>query len=417
MESSLLQAQGVLNGPSWDALIKGFDIVFTFAPIWMPIVFAVAAWQQWIIYRRARYIERQEYVVLEVRIPAEVRKTPTAMEAVFDALHLRPGESTFLKRLFEGAIRPWFSFELVSMEGQVHFYIWTRAGFRRHVERAFYAQYPDVEIVPVPDYAAQFPFSLEEFELWGCDFKLGNPDPYPIKTYVDYGLDKSITKEEEKMDPFATFIELLGSMGKDEYLWYQFIFRVHKKEPTLPGTPFGITDINARGAAQLKIIRSNPETLTYFADKEYKVISDNQKQLIEGIERKLYKKYHFDVGIRGMYFARKGAFEGTMIGGFLNTFKLYSAPGYNGIGGARYLFKYDYPWEDYQNFRQDQERLNLFDAYRRRSWFYAPHRTPSYVLSSEELATLIHIPGAVVQTPTFQRIPSTRHEAPANLPI
>lgn len=410
-------AQPMLDGPSWQAMFKAFDLIFTFAPLWMPPVFALAAWQQWITYRRARFIERQEYVVLEVRLPAEVRKTPVAMEAVFEALHLRPGESQFIKRLFEGSVRPWFSIELVSLEGQVHFYIWTRAAFRRHVERAFYGQYPDVEIVPVPDYAARMPFSVEEFELWGCDFKLGKPDPYPIKTFVDFELDKSITKEEEKVDPFATFVEFLGSMGKNEYLWFQFIFRVHKKEPYLPGTPLGIQDINDRAKAELKKIRENPAETTYFSDKEYKVLSELQKEQVKAIERKLYKKQHFDVGIRGMYFARKGSFDGPMIGGFLNTFKQYGPPGYNSIGGARYLFKYDYPWEDYQDYRQNRERVHLFDAYRRRSWFYSPYRTPHYVLSSEELATLIHIPGAVVQTPTFERIPSTRHEAPANLPV
>lgn len=414
MEPSLLQ--GMFQGPSWHALFQGFDIVFSYGPIWMPIVFSFAAWQQWITYRRARYIEKQTYIVLEIRLPAEVRKTPAAMEAVFNGLHLRPGESTFLKRLFDGAVRPWFSFEIVSMEGQVHFYIWTRAGFRRHIERAFYAQYPEVEIVPAEDYAAKFPFSLDTFELWGCDFKLG-PDPFPIKTYIDFELDKSITKEEEKMDPFATFIEFLGSMGKDEYLWYQFLFRVHKKEPSIPGTPIGISDINTRAAAALKKIRSSPADTTYFTDKEYKVLSELQKEQIKGIERKLYKQHHFDVGIRGMYFARKGVFEGTTIAGFLNTFKLYGPPGYNAIGGTRYLFEYDYPWEDYQEYRQNRERVRLFDAYRRRSWFYAPYKTPSYVLSGEELATLIHIPGAVIQTPTLQRIPSTRREAPVNLPI
>lgn len=409
--------QGLFNSPSFHALLQGFDVVFTFSPIWMPPFFAFAAWQQWIKYKRARFIANQEYIVLEVKIPAEIRKTPAAMEAVFDALHLRPGETTFLKRLFEGSVRPWFSFELVSFEGQVHFYVWTRKGFRRHIEHAFYSQYPTVEIVPAEDYALRFPFNLEQFEMWGCDFKLSKPDVYPIKTYIDYGLDKSITKEEEKLDPFATFVELLGTMGKDEYLWYQFIFRVHKKEARVPGTLIGLTDISARASSELKKIRSNPETITYFADKEYKVISDNQKQQIEGIERKLYKKHHFDVGIRGMYFARKGAFEGTIISAFLGTFKLYSAPGFNGIVGTRWLAKYDYPWQDYSNIRQNKERLRLFDAYRRRSWFHSPYHFLHYVLSGEELATLVHIPGSVVQTPTFERIPSKRHEAPANLPI
>jgi hypothetical protein len=39
------------------------------------------------------------------------------------------------------------------------------------------------------------------------------------------------------------------------------------------------------------------------------------------------------------------------------------------------------------------------------------------VLSTEELATLYHFPGAIAATPSINRIPSKKSEAPANLPI
>lgn len=45
--------------------------------------------------------------------------------------------------------------------------------------------------------------------------------------------------------------------------------------------------------------------------------------------------------------------------------------------------------------------------------------TPSMkfqVMSTEELATMFHIPSSTVMTPGLSRIPSTRKEAPANLP-
>ncbi len=38
-------------------------------------------------------------------------------------------------------------------------------------------------------------------------------------------------------------------------------------------------------------------------------------------------------------------------------------------------------------------------------------------MTTEELATIFHIPGKVASTPTLARIPSKRSEAPANLPI
>lgn len=39
------------------------------------------------------------------------------------------------------------------------------------------------------------------------------------------------------------------------------------------------------------------------------------------------------------------------------------------------------------------------------------------IMSVEELATIFHIPGTSVVTPTLTRVESTRKEAPANLPI
>ena len=39
------------------------------------------------------------------------------------------------------------------------------------------------------------------------------------------------------------------------------------------------------------------------------------------------------------------------------------------------------------------------------------------LLSTEEIATLWHLPGRVAETPTFTRIESKKAEPPANLPI
>jgi hypothetical protein len=39
------------------------------------------------------------------------------------------------------------------------------------------------------------------------------------------------------------------------------------------------------------------------------------------------------------------------------------------------------------------------------------------IMSVEELATIFHLPSSTVMTPGLARIPSTRKEAPPNLPI
>ena len=66
---------------------------------------------------------------------------------------------------------------------------------------------------------------------------------------------------------------------------------------------------------------------------------------------------------------------------------------------------------------RNRERRRIYEAYRRRSYFYEPFKTRPIVLNTEELATLYHFPGEVVKTPTAPRIPSRRGEAPSNLPV
>src|SRR5690606_2608572 len=44
----------------------------------------------------------------------------------------------------------------------------------------------------------------------------------PIKTYIDYGLDK-MPKEEEKVDPITPMLEVMGSIAPHERLFVQII--------------------------------------------------------------------------------------------------------------------------------------------------------------------------------------------------
>ena len=59
----------------------------------------------------------------------------------------------------------------------------------------------------------------------------------------------------------------------------------------------------------------------------------------------------------------------------------------------------------------------MFDAYINRSAFYKPHKRKTIVLNTEELATIYHFPGSVVQTPSLSRIESKKGEPPAGLPV
>ncbi|MCH7597509.1 hypothetical protein IID27_00495 [Patescibacteria group bacterium] len=389
------------------------------AVIWLPIFLAVTFWKIWIRYIQKKFILSFDYTLLEIRLPVEIQKSPLAMEVVLNGLHISFGETTWIDRYIHGKSRPWLSLELVSIDGEVHFYIWGRSNQKNVIEAQLYAQYPEVEIIEVEDYARKVQFKVGETALWGCDFKLTKPDAYPIKTYVDYGLDKD-PKEEFKVDPLTNVIEFLGSLQKGEQVWYQIIIekeRDRKKKGVLFGsTVFRQTDWKKEADELIKKLRA--ETIPEMPGEHFPGIPNPTRGQIEtmaAIERSISKQ-GFSCGIRGIYFAEKDKFDPSNIGPLLSSFKQFSSKTLNGFVPTRWLVIFDYPWQDFRDIRKNRRRVRLLDAYRRRSWFHPPYKTPSYVLNTEELATLFHFPGQTTQTPTLSRISSKRKEAPPNLP-
>ncbi|MBL7045106.1 MAG: hypothetical protein ISR98_00695 [Parcubacteria group bacterium] len=400
------------------------EIFFTlrvFAPVWVPLFLLYFFWFFWVLYVRAKFFKNQEYVVLEVKLPREILKSPLAMESVFMGIHQGVGESTWFDKYWLGKTRTSFSFEIVSIEGEIKFFIWTRAFWRDVVEAQIYAQYPEVEVVEADDYTRMIKYDINEIAVWGADFKLRKPDPYPIKTYVDYGLDKD-PKEEYKVDPMAPMLEHFGSLGKGEQLWLQLIIRVNKNEKKKKGTWFGKTGWQKEGEELINKLMLRDEKTK--SAKELSAagfpinpsLSKGEQEIISAIERSI-SKLAFDVGMRGLYIAEKDKFRSINIMGLLGATKQFNSNTLNEFGPTRYSTILSYPWEDYKKIRKNRAGRRVFDAYRRRSYFHHPYKTPPFVLNTEELATVYHFPGSNVKTPTISRVPSKKSEAPSDLPI
>lgn len=406
----------LFGGPIGPYVLTGFELAFRFAPIWLPLFLIIAAWQMWVIYVRSAFIASQDHVLLEIKIPETVDKSPAAMEAILVGMYMTSGESTFIDRLWLGKVRVWHSLELVSLGGQIHFYVWTRKTVKQLVMNQWYAQYPGIEVTEVPDYAERFNFNLQDHNLYGADWKLKKSSVYPVKTYVDYGLDRD-PKEEYKIDPLAHVLEWLGSIGPREQIWIQIVIRAHHKGPYPDGGLVRKT-FDDIAKEEVKKIFSKPEMIDLAADPQRRVnkLSKQQIEVISAIEMKR-SKFLFDTGLRVVYLADREAFDSTNIGTLMSFERLFGHPGYNVWVPTRFNAKYDYPWQDYKGYYEDQDRIKLYNAYRRRGWFHPPNKYSYAILSTEEVATMYHLPGATVQTPSMPRIPSTRREAPANLPV
>ena len=396
-----------------------FGWIVFFLPVIIPIVLTILFWNMWIGYIRGLTISKEKHILLEIKLPREIEKSPRAMEMVFDGLHTG-SDGTWYMQWWKGTIRPWWSLEITSFEGRIHFYIWTRAFYKDHVEAQLYAQYPEIEVYEVEDYTRGVSFDYNHMALWGCDFKLTKADPYPIKTYIDYELDKD-PRTEYKIDPSSNLFEYLSTIGPGEQVWMQILMRMNKDTRKKSGW-FGGTEarwVNDAKDEIDKIIKdATPEIDGPDGTKRPGIpnLTPGQTDAIKAIERSMGKN-GFDVGIRGIYLTEKESFKPMRIAGLAGAFKQYGSGGLNGFAPTRWMTVFDYPWQDFRQIRQNRARSGIIDAYKKRSWFHPPYKTDHYVLTSEELATIYHFPGGDVRAPGISRIPSTRGGPPTNLPI
>ena len=370
--------------------------------LWLPVVLGFVFFRLWIYYVRSRFVHELNWTLLEIKLPREISKSPKAMEVILNGLHIT-SDGNFLEKYWTGKLRAWFSLEIVGVGGKIHFFVYTQKFFKKLIESQIYAQYPDVEIVEVDDYSK---FSLnenfnDEWSLWGTEFLLTKKDAYPIRTYIDYGLHETMTKEEQKTDPMTAFLELLGSLKEGEQMWLQILIRATKK--------------NWKDEAKElvdEIMKRNEEPKEGETKLGALALSPGERDVVRAIERDV-SKLGFDTGIRAIYLAKRDKFNGINIPSMIGVMKQYNDASLNGFKpnnttSAGYLFKKS---------RESKMKKIMIDAFRNRSYFYMPYERKSFVLNTEELATIYHFPGRVAETPTFGRIEAKKSEPPAELPV
>lgn len=407
-------------------LKSGLDLIFSLAFIWAPILLVMIAWNLWIRYVNEVFLSKIDWVQMEIRIPKDVYKSPMAMELVLQSLYQTGGFGTWYHKYWLGNLPFWHSLEIVSIDGKVFFFVRTPKRFKDILEAQIYAQYPQAEINEVPDYTLRVPPQSKDagWSMWGTEFALSAADPIPIKTYVDYGLDRAIgaLKEEERIDPLTPTLEFMGSLKEGEQLWLQILIRPSNwaryeiPDPKKPGSKKKVKWTEMGKVEIQKIIDKYAVT----DDKGKKSggmmnVPKGEMNVINAIEKNI-TKLGFDAGIRAVYFAKKDKFNASNISALLGTFRQFSANDLNGFKPQNPI-GFDYPWQDMTGQRAARQRRIMFNAYRMRSYFYPPYERKPFVLSVEELATIFHFPGRVAETPSFKRIDSKKGEPPINLPL
>lgn len=396
------------------SFIKVFRLAYSNAWVISPFILGAVAWKVWVYYINLEFLRKMKWVLLEIKLPKEIRRSPLAMELILTSFHQTGETSQWYDKYWKGQVRNYFSLEIVSIDGSVHFFIRTQHRFRNDVESYIYAQYPEAKIAEVSDYATRASYAKNgRWTMWGNEFERLRPGPYPIKTYVDYGLDKA-AKEEEKADPIAPIVELMGSMKKGEQLWFQIIIRAAKSER-----------IKAAGEKEAERIKAKKLKGTGVKKFNEQMLAKEEKDVIAAIRRNT-TKVGFDAGIRAIYIAEKEAFNSSNIPLVMNILKQCTASDLNGFWHKRitvvdclwqHFIDTSWPFISLTGDMVEKKKVNIFNLYRKRVYFYKPHHRVPLVLSAEELATIYHFPGGVSTTPLFARIEARKSQPPANLPV
>ena len=401
---------------------RTIEFIFLLSPIWLPIVTFLIFFEEWLMYVQKEFDLKQGRVTLEIKIPQEVLKSPEAMELVLNQLYQTASPDNHFQTYLDGKHPPTYALELVSRGGDVRFYMSVpRAKFKNMSEMHLYAQYPGIEIQELPiDYTSEIPWDEERFSYFALHFNLKQADALPIKTYYEYGLH-TMPKEEEKVDPITSVLDMLASIGPGEYYWIQILISANRKENFKVGSLRTKPDWkDAAIKYKTEIIENAKKRAGMSSDDAVNlnaILTDTDKDTIKAIDRSL-GKLAFNTYIRGMYIAKNDNFlPGERIGPLITCWRAYDDQNRNQIG---FVWRTDFDWNMWQDpfgrKRKLLKRLELND-YKKRVYNKRTPKDDAHILTTEELATIFHIPRSVAITPILGRIPSTRGEAPTNLPI
>ncbi len=414
---------------------KIFWVFFNnFGWLFLAFTFLWGVREVYLLYIRINWSKDHESILLAIDIPRGNEQSPKAVENLFIYLAGAHKTINFFEKWFNGEWQKSFSFEIVSMEGYTQFLIYSPLEYRNLVESAVYSQYPDAEISEVDDYTKAVPQDLpdEEYDVWGTEFIQSAPWFYPIKCYQEFEHQMGPSETQFK-DPMATLMDLFGSLGPGENLWFQVLItpmgfewfkdsikevdRIFgRKKKTKSGLSTRL--IEALGNASEAVYSiwgdidsdSKPEA----KPKTMMDLTPDEKSKVENIQLKA-AKVAFGAKFRAVYVAKREVVNKTkVVNGLVGYIKQFSALDLNGLKPD---MKLTFTRAQYflVKSRLLHRKRKIFKAYIKRSG--SNGRNPG-IYSVEELATVWHFPlEANVKAAMIQKAPGRKADAPVSLPL
>jgi hypothetical protein len=306
---------------------------------------------------------------LHIKLPKDNEIEIESAEHMFS--NLSGFRKTMWNAFFKGQYR--ISFEIVSKETGLGFYVIVPDEISTLVEKQIHAAYPLAEIDIV-----------NPQEVWDrgeytqvTELKLKGPNYYPIKDY-----------EELKNDSLNSITSAMSKLDKNEVLAVQYIIQPAGDAWRLGGR---------RYISQIKTKSSDPEA-------KYNI----ESEFLEGIEKKI-KYPGFYTKIRIISIAKDRISAQNQTQNLISAFEQFTDPNYNKFikrhfwAPIRIVNDFIYRRMHVRDITLPILGIKLFSN--------------TSILSLKELATIFHFPNKNVETPNIVWLTSRKAPAPNNIPL
>ncbi|MCX6812835.1 MAG: type IV secretion system DNA-binding domain-containing protein [Candidatus Berkelbacteria bacterium] len=339
----------------------------------------------------------QDYETLIIEVPRNNEKAPLAAEQMFASLH----------GIYSDALpfQHHLSFEIVSVDKFVQFYVQVPKTLIDFVEGQIYAQYPTVEINRTPDYAKKTDL-INKFSA-GCELTTTKLDVYPLKIFSDF-----------EVDPLSAITSVMSKINPGEEVWLQVLIRPvaddwqekgikhiekirkgHDKIKlgweTLPKIIWTKMLEFAGNFMKVLVNAGREVELSELAEAKEIKLSGPVEDALKAIEFKIMK-LGFETKIRIMAISDDSASAQSKVDGIAATFKQFNSTNANG-------------------FKRSEIVVNdpgFLENYQKRDF-----QSEGYILNIAELAAIYHLPHLTVSTPHIVWAGSKKGEPPADLPL
>ena len=346
------------------------------------------------LWRNKRYDEwlnAQKYTMIRIDVPRNNDKAPLAAEQMFASLHGIYSDSAIYQNHL--------SFEIVSRDKYIQFYVHMPVHLKDFVEGQIYAQYPTVEIHEVEDYVESVDLKSSQFA--GTELGITKEDVYPIKLFNDF-----------EVDPISGITSVMAKLEAEEQVWLQFNMRPVGDEWQDKGNDL-IQSIKSGKSSGTKgvfkplwsfFMKSMKMIITQAVKPGEEVaetknegpqLAGTVEEALKGVEFKIMK-LGYETKIRILAVSKDSQSARIKTQGIAAAFKQYNTINANGFKSGDIEINDKVFFEDYKN-REFGEGGNIFNI--------------------SELASLYHFPHETVSTPNIVWSGAKKGEPPANLPL